>query len=134
MIKLINLLEDQDLKNEIKIRPQISSQNKEKVFNAAYEFDEEVLRRLISSNTLEEFLGDFGYYDLAEYIEGEFFFKNSEQNKKAEEIITTYYSAIYPGDVYLPPYNKGSVAGYQTARVICFEDDAEYCDLILTKF
>jgi hypothetical protein len=130
MIKLISLLEDQDLKNEIKILPQISPQNKEKIFNITYEFDEEVFRRLIGNDTLEEFLRDLGYYDLTEYIENEFFFEG-EDIKKAEKIITDYYSAIHPGDVYLPPDNTGSVAGYQKARVVCFEED---CDLILTKF
>jgi hypothetical protein len=132
-IRLEDLINKQYLKNEIKINPQVSSQNKEKIFNAAYEFDIEVLRRLINYNTLQEFLGEFGYDDLTEYIENELWFEG-EDIKKAKEIITNYYSAIHSGDVYLPPNNKGPVTGYQTARVICFDDDVDFCDLILTKF
>ena len=133
MIKLISLLEDQDLKNEIKINPQISPQIKDKMFNTAFEYDEELFRRLVGTDTLQELLGEFGYNDVVEYLENEFYFEG-EEIKKAEKIITDYYSIIHPGDVYFPPNNKGPVAGYQTARVICFEDEADFCDLILTKF
>ena len=136
MIKLISLLEGQDLKNEIKIRPQVSSQNKEKVFNTTYEFDPELFRRLINYDTLQELLGEFGYEDLTEYIENEFFFEG-EDIKKAEKIITDYYSAIHSGDINFTSVtnNKISVAGYQTVRMMCM-DDEEYsdCYLILTKF
>jgi hypothetical protein len=112
-MKLISILK------EIKVNQPL---NKRKAFEDMLNFDEAMLTHLVQSNTLDEFIGNYGYDSLEDMLADDFGISDTEYTTK----INNYYNAIKPGDVTLIGENITSIAGYKNA-VELLRDSGDRC-------
>jgi len=106
MIKLTNIL------SEIKVNQPV---NKMKAFTNMLDFDEEMLASMVSFESLDDFIDEYGYDSLEEVLTDNY---GIDDPQPYIPLITNYYKAIKPGDVAFVGQQIKPISGYKNAMII----------------
>jgi hypothetical protein len=109
MIKLTNIL------SEIKVNQPV---NKMRAFTNILNFDEEMLASMVTFESLNDFIGEYGYDSLEEVLTDNYGINDPQPYIP---LITNYYNAIKPGDVaFVKDYEPTitPISGYKNAIVV----------------
>jgi hypothetical protein len=110
-----------DILKEIKVNPPL---NKRKAFEDMLNFDEAMLTYLVQSDTLNEFIGGYGYDSLEDMLEDDFGITDPEYITK----INNYYNAIKPGDITIIGESITSITGYKNVIDLVRDSDDRCLD------
>ena len=109
--------------------------SKQKALDDLWEFNNWLIRPVIYSETLQEFITGDGYDNLEDYLRDNYNYEG-EILEKATFLIKQYYRTTSPGDVKIGD-NKLKVAGYVHTELYCPEGGDRYgndCFIVATKF
>jgi hypothetical protein len=104
-----------DILKEIKVNQPV---NKMKAFTDMLNFDEGMLASMVPFESLDDFIGNYGYDSLEEALTDNY---GIDDPQPYISLITNYYNAIKPGDVaFVKDYESTitPISGYKNAVVI----------------